>query len=198
LKKGIEKATDIVVNKLKKASKLVEDDKAINQVASISANDETIGKLIADAMAKVGKDGVITIEEGKTMDTELTFTEGMQFDRGYLSAYFVTDTEKMEVSYEDIYILITDKKISNVQEILPILEQLVQQGGKLLIIAEDVEGDALSTLVINRLRGAFQCVAVKAPGFGDRRKAMLEDIALLTGGTVISSQLGMDLKATDA
>jgi chaperonin GroEL len=196
LKKGIEKATDIVVNKLKKASKLVEDDKAINQVASISANDETIGKLIADAMAKVGKDGVITIEEGKTMDTELTFTEGMQFDRGYLSAYFVTDTEKMEVSYEDIYILITDKKISNVQEILPILEQLVQQGGKLLIIAEDVEGDALSTLVINRLRGAFQCVAVKAPGFGDRRKAMLEDIALLTGGTVISSQLGMDLKAT--
>ncbi len=198
MKKGIEKATDIVVNKLKKASKLVEDDKAINQVASISANDETIGKLIADAMAKVGKDGVITIEEGKTMDTELTFTEGMQFDRGYLSAYFVTDTEKMEVSYEDIYILITDKKISNVQEILPILEQLVQQGGKLLIIAEDVEGDALSTLVINRLRGAFQCVAVKAPGFGDRRKAMLEDIALLTGGTVISSQLGMDLKATDA
>lgn len=196
LKKGIEKATDIVVKKLKNSSKLVEDSKAINQVASISANDEAIGKLIADAMEKVGKDGVITIEEGKTMDTELTFTEGMQFDRGYLSAYFVTDTEKMEVSYEDIYILITDKKISNIQEILPILEQLVQQSSKLLIIAEDIEGDALSTLVINRLRGAFQCVAVKAPGFGDRRKAMLEDIALLTGGTVVSSQLGMDLKAT--
>lgn len=195
LKKGIEKATDVVVNELKNNSKLVDDKTSIAQVASISANDEEIGKLISDAMDKVGKDGVITVEEGKSMQVELDFTEGMQFDRGYLSAYFVTDTEKMEVAYEDVYILVTDKKISNIQEILPILEQLVQQGGKLLIIAEDIEGEALSTLVLNKLRGVFQCVAVKAPGFGDRRRAMLEDIALLTGATVISDQLGMDLKS---
>ena len=196
LKKGIEKAAEVVVSELKKSSKLVDDKTSIAQVASISANDETIGKLISDAMEKVGKDGVITVEEGKTMEVELDFTEGMQFDRGYLSAYFVTDTEKMVVSYEDVYVLITDKKISNIQEILPILEQLVQQGGKLLIIAEDIEGEALSTLVLNKLRGVFQCVAVKAPGFGDRRRAMLEDIAMLTGGTVISDQLGMELKST--
>ena len=195
LKKGIEKSADLVVDELKKSSKPVDDKTAIAQVASISANDEEVGQLISDAMEKVGKDGVITVEEGKTMQTELDFTEGMQFDRGYLSAYFVTDTEKMEATYEDVSILITDKKISNAQDILPLLEQLVQQGGKLLIIAEDVEGEALSTLVINKLRGVFQCVAVKAPGFGDRRRAILEDIALVTGATVISDQLGMDLKS---
>ncbi len=195
LKKGIEKAADLVLDELKKSSKPVDDKTSIAQVASISANDEEVGRLISDAMEKVGKDGVITVEEGKTMQTELDFTEGMQFDRGYLSAYFVTDTEKMEAVYEDVSILITDKKISNAQDILPLLEQLVQQGGKLLIIAEDVEGEALSTLVINKLRGVFQCVAVKAPGFGDRRRAILEDIALVTGATVISDQLGMDLKS---
>ena len=195
LKKGIEKASDLVLDELKKSSKPVDDKTSIAQVASISANDEEVGRLISDAMEKVGKDGVITVEEGKTMQTELDFTEGMQFDRGYLSAYFVTDTEKMEAVYEDVSILITDKKISNAQDILPLLEQLVQQGGKLLIIAEDVEGEALSTLVINKLRGVFQCVAVKAPGFGDRRRAILEDIALVTGATVISDQLGMDLKS---
>ena len=195
LKKGIEKASDLVLDELKKSSKPVDDKTSIAQVASISANDEEVGQLISDAMEKVGKDGVITVEEGKTMQTELDFTEGMQFDRGYLSAYFVTDTEKMEAVYEDVSILITDKKISNAQDILPLLEQLVQQGGKLLIIAEDVEGEALSTLVINKLRGVFQCVAVKAPGFGDRRRAILEDIALVTGATVISDQLGMDLKS---
>ena len=195
LKKGIEMASDVVVQELKKASKLVEDKTSIAQVASISANDESIGQLISDAMEKVGKDGVITIEEGKSMDVELEFTEGMQFDRGYLSAYFVTDTEKMEVVYDNPYILITDKKISNIQEIYPILEQLVQQGGKILIIAEDIEGEALSMLVLNKLKGVCQCVAVKAPGFGDRRRAMLEDIAMTTGATVISDQLGMDLKS---
>ncbi len=194
LKKGIEQATEIAVNEIKANSKSVDDKTAIAQVASISANDKKIGELISDAMEKVGKDGVITIEEGKSMQIELDFTEGMQFDRGYLSPYFVTDTEKMCVDYEDVNILVTDKKISNIQEILPILEQLVQQGGKLLIIAEDIEGEALSTLVLNKLRGVFQCVAVKAPGFGDRRRAMLEDIALQTGATVISEQLGMDLK----
>ena len=195
LKKGIDKATAVVVSELKKSSKLVEDKIGIEQVATISANnDNGIGKLIAEAMEKVGKDGVITIEEGKTMEVELDFTEGMQFDRGYLSAYFVTDAEKMEVNYEDVFILITDKKISNIQEILPVLEQIVQQGKRLLLIAEDVEGEALSTLVLNKLRGSFQCVAVKAPGFGERRKAMLEDIAILTGATVVSDELGMDLK----
>ena len=195
IKKGIEKATEVVVDELKKASKAVEDKTAIAQVAAISANDAAIGELISEAMEKVGKDGVITIEEGKSMNVELDFTKGMQFDRGYLSAYFVTDTEKMTVNYENVYILITDKKISNIQDIIPLLEQLSQSGGKLLIIAEDVDGEALSTLVINKLRGVLQCVAVKAPGFGDRRRAILEDIALLTGGTVISDQLGMDLKS---
>ena len=195
IKKGIEKATEVVVEELKKASKAVEDKNAISQVAAISANDKNIGELISDAMEKVGKDGVITIEEGKSMNIELDFTEGMQFDRGYLSAYFVTDTEKMTVNYENVYILITDKKISNIQDLIPLLEQISQSSGKLLIIAEDVDGEALSTLVINKLRGILQCVAVKAPGFGDRRRAILEDIALMTGGTVISDQLGMDLKS---
>lgn len=195
LKKGIEKATELVINELKASSKPVEDKKAIAHVASISANDKNIGELISEAMEQVGKDGVITIEEGKSMNIELDFTKGMQFDRGYLSAYFVTDTEKMTVDYENVYILITDKKISNIQDLLPILEQLNQAGGRLLIIAEDIDGDALSTLVLNKLRGVLQCVAVKAPGFGDRRRAILEDIALLTGATVISSQLGMDLKS---
>ncbi len=198
LKRGIEKATDTVVEELKKSSKNVNDKHSIAQVASISANDEKIGNLISEAMEKVGKDGVITVEEGKSMDIELEFTEGMQFDRGYLSPYFVTDSEKMEAVYEDAYVFITDKKISNIQEILPILEQLVQNGGKMLIIAEDIEGEALSTLVLNKLRGVFQCVAVKAPGFGDRRRAILEDIALLTGATVISDKLGMDLKSVNS
>ncbi len=195
LKKGIEQATELVVKELKASSKKIDDKNSIAQVASISANDKKIGELISDAMEKVGKDGVITIEEGKSMDIELDFTKGMQFDRGYLSAYFVTDTEKMTVDYENVYILITDKKISNIQDLLPILEQLNQSGGRLLIIAEDIDGEALSTLVLNKLRGVLQCVAVKAPGFGDRRRAILEDIALLTGATVISDQLGMDLKS---
>ena len=171
-----------------------ENKQAIEQVASISAADESIGKLIADAMEKVGNDGVISIEEGKTLQTELTTVEGMQFDRGYASAYMVTDTEKMQAVLDDPYILITDKKISSTQDILPVLEQVVKQGRKLLIIAEDVEGEALTTLVLNKLRGTFTSVAVKAPGFGDRRKAMLQDIAILTGGTVISDELGMELK----
>ncbi|KAB3532102.1 chaperonin GroEL [Alkaliphilus serpentinus] len=194
LKKGIQKSVDAVVAELKKISKPVESKDAIAQVGAISASDEEIGKLIADAMEKVGKDGVITVEESKSMGTTLEVVEGMQFDRGYLSAYMVTDTEKMEAVLNDPYILITDKKISNIQEILPILEKIVQQGRKLLIIAEDVEGEALATLVVNKLRGTFECLAVKAPGFGDRRKAMLEDIAILTGGTVISEELGYDLK----
>ncbi len=194
LKKGIQKAVDAAVAELKKISKSVEGKEAISQVGAISAGDEEIGKLIADAMEKVGNDGVITIEESKSMGTNLSVVEGMQFDRGYLSAYMVTDTEKMEAVLNDPYILITDKKISNVQELLPILEKIVQQGKKLLIIAEDVEGEALTTLVLNKLRGTFECVAVKAPGFGDRRKAMLEDIAVLTGGTVISDELGYELK----
>lgn len=197
LKRGIEKAVDTVVDELKKVSKVVDSKEAISQVASISASDENIGQLISDAMEKVGNDGVITVEEGKTMGIELEVVEGMQFDRGYLSPYMVTDTEKMEAVMDDPYILITDKKISNIQEILPLLEKIVQQGGKLLIIAEDVEGEALATLVVNKLRGTFNCVAVKAPGFGDRRKEMLQDIAILTGGTVISEELGFDLKTVE-
>jgi len=194
LKKGIEKAVTAVVEELKSNSKPVESKEAKAQVASISAGDAEIGLLISEAMDKVGDDGVITVEEGKGMGTELEFTEGMQFDRGYLSAYMVTDTEKMVAVLDNAYILITDKKISNIQEILPILEQIVQSGSKLLIIAEDVEGEALATLVVNKLRGTFNCIAVKAPGFGDRRKAMLADIATLTGGEVISDELGLDLK----
>ena len=194
LRKGIDKAVDAAVNEIKKISKVVDSKKAIAQVAAISAGDETIGQLISDAMEKVGKDGVITVEEGTTMNTELTTVEGMQFDRGYASAYMVTNTEKMEAVLDSPYILITDKKISNLQEILPVIEPLAQQGARLLIIAEDVEGDALAALIVNKLKGVFNCVAVKAPGFGDRRKAMLEDIAILTGGTVISSDLGYEFK----
>lgn len=196
LKKGIEKAVDVVVEELKAISQPVESAESKAQVASISAADNAIGELIAQAMTKVGDDGVITVEEGKGMGTELEFTEGMQFDRGYLSGYMVTDTEKMVAEMDNPYILITDKKIANIQEILPVLEQIVQQGAKLLIIAEDVEGEALTTLVLNKLRGTFNCVAVKAPGFGDRRKEMLQDIAVLTGGTVISEEVGLDLKET--
>ena len=194
LRKGIDKAVETAVAELKKISKTVDSKKAIAQVASISAGDETVGQLISDAMEKVGKDGVITVEEGKTMNTELATVEGMQFDRGYASAYMVTNTDKMEAVLDNPYILITDKKISNLQEILPIIEPLAQQGARLLIIAEDVEGDALAALIVNKLKGVFNCVAVKAPGFGDRRKAMLEDIAILTGGTVISSDLGYEFK----
>ena len=194
LRKGIDKAVDAAVDEIKKISKVVDSKKAIAQVAAISAGDETIGQLISDAMEKVGKDGVITVEEGKTMNTELTTVEGMQFDRGYASAYMVTNTDKMEAVLDSPYILITDKKISNLQEILPIIEPLAQQGARLLIIAEDVEGDALAALIVNKLKGVFNCVAVKAPGFGDRRKAMLEDIAILTGGTVVSSDLGYEFK----
>ncbi len=196
LKKGIESAVSDVVESLKTQSQRIEKKEEIAQVASISAADDTIGQLISDAMEKVGNDGVITVEESKTMMTELDVVEGMQFDRGYVSAYMVTDTEKMVADLENPYILITDKKISNIQEVLPVLEQIVQQGQKLLIIAEDIEGEALATLVVNKLRGTFTCVAVKAPGFGDRRKAMLEDIAVLTGGTVISEEVGLDLKET--
>ena len=194
LRKGIDKAVDTAVAEVKKISKVVDSKLAIAQVASISAGDETVGKLISDAMEKVGKDGVITVEEGKTMNTELSTVEGMQFDRGYASAYMVTNTDKMEAVLDSPYILITDKKISNLQEILPVIEPLAQQGARLLIIAEDVEGDALAALIVNKLKGVFNCVAVKAPGFGDRRKAMLEDIAVLTGGTVISSDLGYEFK----
>lgn len=194
LKKGINKAVDVAVAHVKEISKVVDSKLAITQVASISAGDDEIGQLISDAMEKVGKDGVITVEEGKTMKTELTTVEGMQFDRGYASAYMVTNADKMEAVLDNPYILITDKKISNLQEVLPIIEPLAQQGARLLIIAEDVEGDALAALVVNKLKGVFNCVAVKAPGFGDRRKAMLEDIAILTGGTVISSDLGYEFK----
>ncbi len=194
LKNGIRKAVDCSVENVKKISKTVDSKLSIQQVASISAGDEVIGTLIADAMETVGKDGVITVEEGKTMNTELHTVEGMQFDRGYASAYMVTNTDKMECVLDNPYILITDKKISNLQEILPIIEPLAQQGARLLIIAEDVEGDALAALVVNKLKGVFNCCAVKAPGFGDRRKAMLEDIAILTGGTVVSSDLGYELK----
>lgn len=196
LRKGIEAAVNEAVEGLKAMSKPISGKQEITQIAAISASDETVGKLIADAMEKVGNDGVITIEEGKSMKTELNVVEGMQFDRGYASAYMVTDSDKMEALLDNPYILITDKKISNIQEILPVLEPIAQQGRKLLIIAEDVEGDALATLVVNKLRGVFTCVAVKAPGFGDRRKEMLQDIAILTGGEVISSDLGMDLKET--
>ena len=196
VRKGIELATDEAVAALANISKPIENKQSIAQVASISSGDEEIGKLIADAMEKVSGDGVITIEESKTMQTELDLVEGMQFDRGYISAYMATDMDKMEATLDNPYILITDKKISNIQEILPLLEQIVQSGAKLLIIAEDVEGEALTTLIVNKLRGTFNVVAVKAPGYGDRRKAMLEDIAILTGGTVISSELGYELKDT--
>ena len=197
LKKGIEAATEAAVKGLRELSQPISGKQAIAQVAANSAADETIGQLISDAMETVGADGVITVEESKTMTTGMTTVEGMQFDRGYASAYMVTDTEKMEAVLDDPLILITDKKISNIQEVLPLLEQVVQTGKKLLIIAEDVEGEALSTLVVNKLRGTFTCVAVKAPGFGDRRKEMLQDIAILTGGTVISSETGMELKEAD-
>ena len=194
LKRGIEAGVSAAVDALAKLSQPITGKQSIAQVASISASDDTIGKLISEAMETVGNDGVITVEESKTMRTEMTTVEGMQFDRGYASAYMVTDTEKMEAVLDNPYILITDKKISNIQEILPVLEQVVQAGKKLLIIAEDVEGEALATLVLNKLRGTFTCVAVKAPGFGDRRKEMLRDIAVLTGGQVISDELGMELK----
>ena len=194
LKKGIEAATEAAVAGLREQSQPVTGKQSIAQVASISAADETIGKLISDAMETVGNDGVITVEESKTMTTGMTTTEGMQFDRGYASAYMVTDTDKMEAVLDNPLILITDKKISNIQELLPLLEQVVQAGKKLLIIAEDVEGESLSTLVLNKLRGTFNCVAVKAPGFGDRRKEMLRDIAILTGGQVITDELGLELK----
>ncbi len=194
LRKGIEVATAEAVSALTAISKPIENKQAIAQVAAISSGDEMIGALIADAMEKVGKDGVITVEESKTMKTELSVVEGMQFDRGYASAYMATDTEKMIAELDNPFILITDKKISNIQEILPLVEQIVQTGKKLLIIAEDIEGEALATLVLNKLRGTFNCVAVKAPGFGDRRKAMLQDIAILTGGQVITEELGLELK----
>ena len=189
IRNGIKLAVDKAVDEIKKLSKNVNGKQDISRVASISAGDNAVGQLIADAMEKVGNEGVITVEESKNMDTTLEVVEGMQFDRGYVSPYMVTDTEKMEASLEDPYILITDKKISNIQEILPVLEQIVQQGKKLLIIAEDIEGEALATLVVNRLRGTFTCVGVKAPGFGDRRKEMLKDIAILTGAQVKSWDL---------
>jgi len=197
IKRGIEKAVKVAVDGIKQMAVPVEGHKGIAQVAANSAADEEIGTMIADAMEKVGKDGVITVEESKTMTTNLEIVEGMQFDRGYVSAYMVTDTEKMEAVLDDPYILITDRKISAIHDILPVLEKLVQRGKPLLIVAEDVEGEALTTLVVNKLRGTFTCVAVKAPGFGDRRTAMLGDIATLTGGTVISETLGLELKNTD-
>ena len=197
LRKGMKKATDCAVEALIGMSQKVNGKEHIARVAAISAGDEEVGQLVADAMEKVSGDGVITIEESKTMLTELDLVEGMQFDRGYISAYMATDMDKMEATLDNPYILITDKKISNIQDILPVLEQIAQSGAKLLIIAEDVEGEALTTLIVNKLRGTFNVVAVKAPGYGDRRKAMLEDIAILTGGTVISSELGYELKDTD-
>lgn len=196
LRKGMKKATDAAVEAIKNMSSPVDGKNHIAKVAAISAGDETVGNMVADAMEKVSKDGVITIEESKTMLTELDLVEGMQFDRGYISAYMATDMDKMEAVLENPYILITDKKISNIQEILPLLEQVVQSGAKLLIIAEDIEGEALTTLIVNKLRGTFSVVGVKAPGYGDRRKAMLQDIAILTGGQVISDELGLDLKET--
>ncbi|MDD4725799.1 MAG: chaperonin GroEL [Tissierellia bacterium] len=196
LQKGIRKAVEIAVNEIQKSSVKVETKESIAQVAAISASDEEVGKLISDAMGKVGNDGVITVEESKTMGTTLDIVEGMQFDRGYVSPYMVTDSEKMVAEYENPYILITDKKITNIQEILPLLEQVVQMSKPLVIIGEDIEGEALATLVVNKLRGTFNCLAVKAPGFGDRRKEMLQDIAILTGGTVVSEELGYDLKET--
>lgn len=197
LRRGMKKATNVAVEALQEMSQKVDGKNHIAKVAAISAGDEEVGNLVADAMEKVSKDGVITIEESKTMQTELDLVEGMQFDRGYISAYMATDMDKMEAVLEDPYILITDKKISNIQDILPLLEQVVKTGAKLLIIAEDVEGEALTTLIVNKLRGTFNVVAVKAPGYGDRRKAMLEDIAILTGGQVISSELGLELKDTE-
>ncbi len=194
LRKGMQKACNAAVDSLKKMSDKVSGKEQIAKVAAISAGNEEVGKLVADAMEKVSNDGVITIEESKTMQTELDLVEGMQFDRGYISSYMVTDNEKMEATLDDPYILITDKKISNIQEILPLLEQIVQNGAKLLIIAEDVDGEALTTLILNKLRGTFNVVAVKAPGYGDRRKEMLQDIAILTGGQVISSEVGLELK----
>ena len=197
LKRGIDKAVKVAVEELEKLSKPVETKEDITQVASISADDEEIGKLIAEAMEKVGKDGVITVEESKGLTTEMKWVEGMQFDRGYISSYMVTDTEKMEAVLDEPFILLTDRKLSNIQDLLPLLEKIVQKGKQLLIVAEDVEGEALATLVVNKLRGTFTCVAVKAPGFGDRRKAMLEDIAILTGGQVISEDVGIDFKNVD-
>ena len=196
LKKGIAKAVDATVESIREDSVKVRGREDIARVAAVSANDESVGEMVASAMEKVTNDGVITVEESKTMGTNLEVVEGMQFDRGYVSAYMATDTDKMEAVLDDPYILITDKKISNIQEVLPVLEQILQQGKKLLIIAEDVEGEALATLVVNKLRGNFTCVAVKAPGFGDRRKEMLRDIAILTGGEVITEELGLDLKET--
>lgn len=196
LRKGMKKATDCAVEAIKKMSSKVTGREQIARVAAISASDDSVGEMVAEAMDKVSNDGVITIEESKTMKTELDLVEGMQFDRGYISAYMCTDMEKMEANLDDPYILITDKKISNIQEILPLLEQIVQSGAKLLIVAEDIEGEALTTLIVNKLRGTFNVVAVKAPGYGDRRKAMLEDIAVLTGGQVISEELGLELKDT--
>ena len=194
LRKGMKKATDAAVEAIKGMSQKVNGKDQIARVAAVSSGDETVGQLVADAMEKVSENGVITIEESKTMQTELDLVEGMQFDRGYISAYMATDMEKMEAVLDDPYILITDKKISNIQEVLPLLEQVVQTGKKLLIIAEDIEGEALTTLIVNKLRGTFTVVGVKAPGYGDRRKAMLEDIAILTGGRVISEEVGLDLK----
>ena len=194
LRKGMKKATDKAVEAIASMSKPVEGKEQIAKVAAVSSGDEEVGKLVADAMEKVSKDGVITIEESKTMKTELDLVEGMQFDRGYISAYMATDMDKMEATLDNPYILITDKKISNIQELLPLLEQIVQSGKKLLIIAEDIEGEALTTLIVNKLRGTFSVAAVKAPGYGDRRKEMLQDIAILTGGQVISDELGLDLK----
>ena len=196
LRKGMKKATDVAVEAIAKMSSKVKDKDQIAKVAAISAGDAEVGQMVADAMEKVSNDGVITIEESKTMKTELDLVEGMQFDRGYVSAYMATDLDKMEANLDDPYILITDKKISNIQEILPLLEQIVQAGARLLIIAEDIEGEALTTLIVNKLRGTFNVVAVKAPGYGDRRKEMLKDIATLTGGQVISEELGMELKDT--
>ncbi len=196
IRRGIEKAVNAAVEEIKNIAKPIQGRQSIAQVAAISASDETIGELIAEAMEKVGNDGVITVEESKGFTTELEVVEGMQFDRGYISPYMITDTDKMEAVLENPYILITDKKLGNIQEILPVLERVVQQGKPLLIIAEDVEGEALATLVVNKLRGTFTAVAVKAPGFGDRRKAMLEDIAILTGGQVITEELGLELKST--
>ncbi len=197
MKRGIAKAVDSVVEEIKNLSTKIEGKEDIAKVASVSANDEQIGKLISEAMEKVSKDGVITVEESQTMTTNVNIVEGMQFDKGYISPYMVTDTEKMETQFDDPYILITDKKIGVIQELLPILEKIVEQGKKLVIIADDIEGEALTTLILNKLRGVFQCVAVKAPGFGDKRKEMLQDIATLTGGEVITEELGLDLKEVD-
>jgi len=198
LKRGMDKAVEVVVDEIKKQSKMVKDRKSISQVAAVAAsNNPDIGELIADAMEKVGENGVITIEEGKTAKTEVELVEGMQFDRGYLSPYFITNADRMEVVLEDVYILLHDKKISNVKDILPLLEKVAQTGKSFLVIAEDVEGEALATLVVNKIRGTLKCAAVKAPGFGDRRKAMLEDIAILTGGQVVAEDLGLKLENVD-